>query len=276
ARHRVQHGHQLHHRRLQRAEQARVQLRLAGQRRKLGHFGRLHRAPLHHRRLDLERRRRLGERRQRLGERDRIGLGVGDRRRALEILLERLERAALERAPGDGVLDDLVLRLRGAKLAPQLGDLGHVHALVVDQHGAVGSLEGRFQLLELGFLVGSCDGHQCFTNTSMMCVVSMRTPGPIVDDIVTLLRYLPLAADGFALTMLSTSAWTLAISESAANDTLPTGAWMMPVLSTRNSTLPALISRTAFAMSTVTVPVFGFGIRPRGPSTLPSLPTARI
>ena len=26
-------------------------------------------------------------------------------------------------------------------------------------------------------------------------------------------------------------------------------------------------------MSTVTVPVFGFGIRPRGPSTLPSLPT---
>src|SRR6476660_1072166 len=100
---------------------------------------------------------------------------------------------------------------------------------------------------------------------SMMCVVSMRTPGPIVDDIVTLFRYLPLAADGFALTMLSTSAWTLAISESAENDVLPTGAWMMPVLSTRNSTLPALISLTAFAMSTVTVPVLGFGIRPRGP-----------
>ena len=29
-------------------------------------------------------------------------------------------------------------------------------------------------------------------------------------------------------------------------------------------------------MSVVTVPVFGFGIRPRGPSTLPSRPTARI
>src|SRR5436305_3411772 len=51
---------------------------------------------------------------------------------------------------------------------------------------------------------------------------------------------------------------------------------MMPVLSTRNSTLPALISLTAFAMSAVTVPVFGFGMRPRGPRTLPSLPTARI
>ena len=40
-----------------------------------------------------------------------------------------------------------------------------------------------------------------------MCVVSIRIPGPIVDDTVTLLRYLPLAADGFALTMLYTSAW---------------------------------------------------------------------
>ena len=51
---------------------------------------------------------------------------------------------------------------------------------------------------------------------------------------------------------------------------------MMPVLSTRNSTLPALISWTALRDVIVTVPVFGFGIRPRGPSTLPSRPTARI
>src|SRR6185436_13600486 len=100
----------------------------------------------------------------------------------------------------------------------------------------------------------------------MMWLVSMRTPGPIVDDNVTVLRYLPLAAGGFALTMLSTSAWALATSESLANDALPTGAWMMPVLSTRNSTLPALISLTALAMSAVTVPVFGFGISPRGPT----------
>src|SRR5947207_10253448 len=108
----------------------------------------------------------------------------------------------------------------------------------------------------------------------MMWVVSMRTPGPIVDDSVTLLRYLPLAALGFALTMLSTSACALATSEPVANDALPTGAWMMPVLSTRNSTLPALISLIALAMSVVTVPVFGFGISPRGPSTLPRRPTA--
>ncbi len=50
----------------------------------------------------------------------------------------------------------------------------------------------------------------------------------------------------------------------------------MPVLSTRNSTLPALISLTACATFGVTVPVFGFGMRPRGPSTFPSLPTTRI
>src|SRR6185503_9528847 len=51
---------------------------------------------------------------------------------------------------------------------------------------------------------------------------------------------------------------------------------MMPVLSTRNSTLPALISLIACAMFGVTVPVFGFGMRPRGPSTLPRRPTPRI
>src|ERR1041384_2647318 len=109
-----------------------------------------------------------------------------------------------------------------------------------------------------------------------MFVVSMRTPGPIVDDSVTLFRYLPLAAAGFAFTMLSTSACALAMSDAEENDDLPTGAWMMPVLSTRNSTLPALISLIALATSTVTVPVLGLGIRPRGPSTLPSFPTERI
>ncbi len=52
--------------------------------------------------------------------------------------------------------------------------------------------------------------------------------------------------------------------------------WMTPVLSTRYSTLPAFVSLTAVFTSKVTVPVFGFGIRPRGPSTLPRPPTRRI
>ena len=89
-------------------------------------------------------------------------------------------------------------------------------------------------------------------------------------------RSLPLAADGFALMTLSTSAWALSTRFCVGNDVLPTGACTMPVLSTRNSTLPALISLIAWATFGVTVPVFGFGIRPRGPSTLPRRPTPRI
>ena len=46
--------------------------------------------------------------------------------------------------------------------------------------------------------------------------------------------------------------------------------------STRNSILPPLMSVTALATSGVTVPVFGFGIRPRGPSTRPRRPTLPI
>jgi hypothetical protein len=40
--------------------------------------------------------------------------------------------------------------------------------------------------------------------------------------------------------------------------------------------LPAFASRTALATSIVTVPVFGFGISPRGPRIRPSLPTLPI
>ncbi len=57
---------------------------------------------------------------------------------------------------------------------------------------------------------------------------------------------------------------------------LPMPAWMMPAFSTRNSTWPDLASVTALVTSMVTVPSFGLGIRPLGPSTLPSRPTTPI
>ena len=95
----------------------------------------------------------------------------------------------------------------------------------------------------------------------------------MVDDSAIDLTYLPLAADGLAFNTLSMRARAFSSSLSAPNETLPMGAWMMAVLSTRYSTLPALISRTALPSSKVTVPVFGFGIRPRGPRIFPSLPT---
>src|SRR6478609_57494 len=46
--------------------------------------------------------------------------------------------------------------------------------------------------------------------------------------------------------------------------------------STRNSILPPLMSVTALATSGVTVPVFGLGMRPRGPRTRPRRPTLPI
>src|SRR3989304_5106229 len=51
---------------------------------------------------------------------------------------------------------------------------------------------------------------------------------------------------------------------------------MIPAFSTRNSTEPPLAPLTAVVTSMVTVPTFGLGIRPRGPSTLPSRPTSGI
>ena len=50
----------------------------------------------------------------------------------------------------------------------------------------------------------------------------------------------------------------------------------MPAFSTRNSTAPPFDALTAAATSVVTVPTFGFGIMPRGPSTLPRRPTSGI
>src|SRR6476469_2971928 len=85
--------------------------------------------------------------------------------------------------------------------------------------------------------------------------------------------YLPLAAEGFAFTTLVITAVAFSTSLSGVKEIFPTGTCTSAVLSVRNSTLPALISFTAFAISNVTVPVFGLGIRPLGPSTLPSLPT---
>src|SRR5947209_3699720 len=65
-------------------------------------------------------------------------------------------------------------------------------------------------------------------------------------------------------------------SASASKEALPIGAWTIPNLSARNSMRPPLTSLTARATSKVTVPDFGFGIRPRGPRIRPSGPTLLI
>src|SRR5258708_20859091 len=96
------------------------------------------------------------------------------------------------------------------------------------------------------------------------------------EEMYALLMYLPLAAAGLALITLAITVVALSTSFSGVKEILPTGTWTSAVLSVRNSTLPALISFTALAMSVVTVPVFGLGIRPRGPRILPRLPTDLI
>src|ERR1017187_5754517 len=85
--------------------------------------------------------------------------------------------------------------------------------------------------------------------------------------------YLPFATEGLALITLVITVAAFSTSFCASNEILPTGTCTSAVLSVRNSTLPALVSLTAAATSNVTVPVFGFGINPRGPSTLPRRPT---
>ena len=62
----------------------------------------------------------------------------------------------------------------------------------------------------------------------------------------------------------------------SSNDALPITKCRLACLSTRKLILPPLMSETAFATSGVTVPVFGFGIRPRGPSTRAMRPTLAI
>src|SRR5512133_1756618 len=76
--------------------------------------------------------------------------------------------------------------------------------------------------------------------------------------------------------MISMMAVKFALSFSGSKEALPNGTWTMPAFSTRNSTLPAFCHFTARAMSIDTVPTFGFGMRPRGPSTFPRRPTTPI
>src|SRR3984885_15407302 len=98
-----------------------------------------------------------------------------------------------------------------------------------------------------------------------MGAVSSIIPGPMVELSAQPLMYLPLATDGLALITLVISTVALSISLAGVNEILPTGQCTSAVLSVRNSTFPAFTSCTALATSMVTVPVFGFGIRPFGP-----------
>src|SRR5207237_1971195 len=100
-----------------------------------------------------------------------------------------------------------------------------------------------------------------------IAVVSIDMPGPMLELKEQPFTYLPLATDGLALITLVIRVLAFSTSFSGGNEIFPTGTCTSAVLSVLNSTLPAFTSCTARATSNVTVPVFGFGIRPFGPST---------
>src|ERR1700710_423539 len=110
----------------------------------------------------------------------------------------------------------------------------------------------------------------------MKDLVSTETPGLIVLARLTALRYNPFAVDGFNLMIALTNSVVLPINFSGVKEIRPIDAWMIPALSTLKAILPPLTSLTAPATSFVTVPVFGLGIKLRGPSILPNLPILGI
>src|SRR5579884_3671543 len=87
---------------------------------------------------------------------------------------------------------------------------------------------------------------------------SRRTPGDMVDERTTLLTYAPFAPLGRARTTASMIEAIFDINASSLKESLPAGICKRAVLSTRNSTRPALTSRTVRATSIVIVPALGW------------------
>src|SRR3972149_6660023 len=98
----------------------------------------------------------------------------------------------------------------------------------------------------------------------------------MVEDTETFSTNSPFTEEGREFTICLTNVFILSSKSASGNESLPTMACTFPPASVLYSILPALNSFTAVSISSVTVPDFGDGILPCGPSTLPSLPTSLI
>mmetsp|Transcript_4081 Transcript_4081/g.7849 ORF Transcript_4081/g.7849 Transcript_4081/m.7849 type:complete len:263 (-) Transcript_4081:163-951(-) len=105
------------------------------------------------------------------------------------------------------------------------------------------------------------------------CLRSTRKPLPMVEEIVQRLKYWPTAAEGLAFSRPSMKCVRLLTRASFVKLTLPTGQERVPLRSVLNATCPCLHDLMPSATSMVIVPILGFGIRPRGPRILATLPT---
>ena len=104
-------------------------------------------------------------------------------------------------------------------------------------------------------------------NIYLLHYPAITIPGPIVGAMTIFLISFHLIPVGlFAFTAVI-KALILSANWSAEKFILPTIAWILPVLSSLNSNLPFLISAIVEGRSVVTVPAFGFGMRPFGHNT---------
>src|SRR6266403_970902 len=90
----------------------------------------------------------------------------------------------------------------------------------------------------------------------------MLIPGLIVLESVQVSMKWPFAVGGFACTTALMTAFAFSSIALPSKESLPNETCRLAALSILNSTRPAFTSLTALAVSSVTVPVFGFGISP--------------
>src|SRR5690554_7465199 len=95
----------------------------------------------------------------------------------------------------------------------------------------------------------------------------------MVELMLILRKYGALELAGFRRARVLMTSRRLSLIFSSSKLTRANDRWMIPALSTRNSTRPALSSLTILATSKVTVPLLGLGISPRGPRIGPIRPT---
>src|SRR5439155_1712671 len=164
------------------------------------------------------------------------------------------------------VLHDVHLRTGRRQSVPQLAKIADFHSLIV-------GYEYERRAFELLGKIQNNAGFFWSHSISILCLLdytlkygagSTRTPGDMVALIVRPSRYRPFALAGRARTTASITAFPFSTSAFSSNENLPTGTATLPFLSSLNSTRPAFTSPTALAVSSVTVPVRGLGISPRG------------
>src|SRR5688572_25124160 len=160
--------------------------------------------------------------------------------------------------------------LRGEPLA-QLGGVGDRHLREIREDNVVALLEVR---IDLGNQVLFFCSHGRAPQYLLNSVEATFTLGLMLEEIVTdLMNWLPLNVVGLALPTASSTAAAFSRICAVVNERLPTPTPMLAVLSILNSTRPAFTALMPPAISSVTVPAFGFGIRPFGPSTRASVRT---